>query len=410
MRGQRISEGPLGKALIRASLKEPLSDYSSPRCPESSRIEAGSQMATIEEQIKALEEEIFNTQKNKATEHHIGKLKAKIAKLKAQIELQKIKSSSAGPRYYIKKSGDATVAIVGFPSVGKSSLLNYLTGSRSEVAEYHFTTLEVIPGVMVYKGARIQILDMPGLIKGASKGKGRGREVLTAARAADIILLLGDVFNYRLDVLERELYEAGIRLDKQPPNISIVPENKGGIAVRSTVTLSRMTEWEIAEILRAYGIVNASVTLREDIDTESLVDFLAGNRVYIPSVVAINKSDLKYEGVEEKIRETAGKDHLEVSAVTGQGLEELKELIYRRLGFIRIYLKPKGGKADLKEPMVLLDGSTIRTVCEHLHRDFVDLFRYALVWGESAKFPGQSVGLDHALADTDVVSIITKRR
>lgn len=53
-------------------------------------------MATIEEQIKALEEEIFNTQKNKATEHHLGKIKAKIAKLKAQQELQKIKGGGGG--------------------------------------------------------------------------------------------------------------------------------------------------------------------------------------------------------------------------------------------------------------------------------------------------------------------------
>ena len=127
-------------------------------------------MATIEEQIKALEDEIFNTQKNKATEHHIGKLKAKIAKLKAQQELQKIKGGGQGRRYYIKKSGDATVALVGFPSVGKSSLLNYLTDSKSEVAAYHFTTLEVIPGVMEHKNAKIQILDMPGIIKGAAKG------------------------------------------------------------------------------------------------------------------------------------------------------------------------------------------------------------------------------------------------
>jgi len=62
-------------------------------------------MATIEEQIKALEEEIFNTQKNKATEHHLGKIKAKIAKLRAQQELQKIKGGGQGRRYYIKKSG-----------------------------------------------------------------------------------------------------------------------------------------------------------------------------------------------------------------------------------------------------------------------------------------------------------------
>jgi uncharacterized protein len=367
-------------------------------------------MATIEEQIKEIEEEIFNTQKNKATEHHIGKLKAKIAKLRAQQELQKVKGGGTGRRFYIKKSGDATVALVGFPSVGKSSLLNYLTGSKSEVAAYHFTTLEVIPGVMEYKSAKIQILDMPGLIKGAARGKGRGREVITAARAADIILLLGDVFNYRLDILMRELYDAGIRLDKQPPDISIAPENKGGIIIRSTVQLTKMTEREIAEIIRVYGIVNANVTLREDIDTDSLVDFLAGNRVYIPSVVAINKFDLRYTGVEEKIKETINRDYLKVSAVTYEGLEELKETIYDTLGFIRVYLKPKGGKADLDEPLVILNGSTIRTVCEHLHRDFVDLFRYSLVWGKSAKFPGQSVGLNHSLADGDIVSIITKRR
>jgi ribosome-interacting GTPase 1 len=59
---------------------------------------------------------------------------------------------------------------------------------------------------------------------------------------------------------------------------------------------------------------------------------------------------------------------------------------------------------------VILNGSTVRTVCEHLHRDFVDLFRYSLVWGKSAKFPGQSAGLNHALDDGDILSIITKRR
>ncbi len=367
-------------------------------------------MATIEEQIKALEEEILNTQKNKATEHHLGKIKAKIAKLKAQLELQKIKGGGGGRRFYIKKSGDATVALVGFPSVGKSSLLNLMTGTDSAVAAYNFTTLEVIPGLMEYKGAKIQILDMPGLIKGAAKGKGRGREVITAARAADVILLLGDVFNYRLDILERELYDAGIRLDKQPPNIHITEETRGGLIVRSTLQLTKMTEKEIAEIIQAYGIMNANVTVREDIDTDSLVDFLAGNRVYIPSVVAINKYDLNYPGADEKIIENIGRGYLPVSAATGLGMEELKENLYSTLGFIRVYLKPKGEKADMNEPLVLLDGCTVKSVCEHLHRDFVDLFRYALVWGESAKFPGQSVGLDHMLEDCDVISIITRRR
>ncbi len=365
-------------------------------------------MATIDEQIQAIEEEIFNTQKNKATEHHIGKLKAKIAKLKAQQELQKIKGAGGGKGYYVKKSGDATVALVGYPSVGKSSLLNRLTGSYAEVASYQFTTLEVIPGVMDYKGAKIQILDMPGIIKGASRGKGRGREVITAARAADIIILMGDVYNFRLDVLERELYDAGIRLDKVPPDIHLSPSDKGGITVRNTIPLTKMTEIEISEILRAYGIVNGIITIREDIDTETLVDFLAGNRIYVPQLAVINKIDLEYDDVREEIKNTIGRDFIPLSVEKEIGVEELKELIYETLGFIRIYLKPQRGKADMQDPLVILEESTVRTVCEHLHRDFVRHFRYAKVWGKSAKFPGQSVGLDHALADEDVLSIVVR--
>lgn len=365
-------------------------------------------MATIDEQIQIIEEEIFNTQKNKATEHHIGKLKAKIAKLKAQQELQKIKSSCGGKGYYVKKSGDATVALVGYPSVGKSSLLNKLTGSDAEVGAYQFTTLEVIPGVMDYKGAKIQVLDMPGIIEGASRGKGRGREVITAARAADIILLLGDVYNYRLDVLERELYEAGIRLDKNPPDITLNQSDRGGITVRNTVSLTKMTNKEIAEILRAYGIVNGIITIREDINTDTLVDFLAGNRIYVPSVAIINKIDMEYGYVREDITNTIKRNFMTISVEKDWGLGELQEMIYQSLGFIRIYLKPQRGKADMEDPLVILNDSTVRTVCEHLHRDFVKLFRYSKVWGKSAKFPGQSVGLDHQLSDEDILTIVVK--
>ncbi|MGA1820898.1 MAG: OBG GTPase family GTP-binding protein [Thermoplasmatota archaeon] len=367
-------------------------------------------MGNIEEQIKEIEEEIFNTQKNKATEHHIGKLKAKLAKLRAQLELHKIKAGGGGRGYYIKKSGDATVALVGYPSVGKSSLLNVLTDKVSEVGAYEFTTLEVIPGIMEYKGAKIQILDMPGLIRGASKGKGRGKEVITAARAADIIILLGDVYNYRIDVLKRELISAAIRMNENPPNIHISPASRGGIVIRRTVRQTHMTDDEISEILRVYGTVNATIVLREDVTHDRLVDFLADNRVYIPALTVINKYDLVYDGVDEKIREHVDREFFKLSVVDGSGIEELKELIFNTLGFMRIYLKPQGGKADMEEPLVILDDSTVRTVCEHLHRDFVDRFRFAYVWGDSAKYPGQSVGLNHRLVDGDILSIIIRKR
>ncbi len=367
-------------------------------------------MATIEEQIQQIEDEIFNTMKNKATEHHIGKLKARIAKLRAQLELHRAKSSGGGKGYYIKKAGDATVALVGFPSVGKSSLLNLMTGTESEVGAYQFTTLEVIPGIMEYEGAKIQILDMPGIIKGASKGKGRGKEVIAAARNSDIILLMGDVFNFRIDVLLRELYDAGIRLDVKPPNIHFSHSDRGGLVVRSTKKLTKMTEEQIIEIVRAYGLISGTIVFREDVEPDRLVDFLAGNRIYIPSITIINKIDQEYAGVRRNIKKYYQEDYMDISVVKNQGVEELKRIIFERLKFMRIYLKPQGGPPDMEEPLVILESSTVQAVCEHLHRDFVELYRFGNVWGPSAKYPGQSVGLHHILKDGDIVTILLRKK
>ena len=82
----------------------------------------------------------------------------------------------------MSKSGDARIALVGFPSVGKSTFLSKITKTKSEIAAYSFTTLTAIPGVLEYGGAEIQILDLPGIIEGASEGKGRGRQVISAAK------------------------------------------------------------------------------------------------------------------------------------------------------------------------------------------------------------------------------------
>ncbi len=366
-------------------------------------------MATIEEQIKELEDQISNTKYNKATEAHIGKLKAKIARLSEEEEKRR---SSKGPTkgFYVKKAGNATVALVGFPSVGKSTLLNQLTGAKSEVAAYHFTTLDVVPGVLEYNHAKIQILDMPGLIKDASKGKGRGREVIAAARAADVILLVVDIFNPNINVLMKELYNAAIRLDQKRPDVVITTGSQGGINVMPTVKLTKIDVDTIADMTAAYGHINATVVVREDINVEQMLDVLAGNRVYIKSVMAINKVDLAKPGELESVMDLHQQfRRVPVSAATGYGIEDLKQTIYDTIEMIRIYLKPQGQDADMDVPLIVKKGNTVGEVCELIHRDFRSNFRYAMVWGKSAKFPGQTVGLDHVVQDLDILTIIVKR-
>ncbi len=113
---------------------------------------------------------ISRTQKNKATEYHLGLLKARLARYRAQLLEGPKSKGGPGEGFDVTKAGDARVAMIGFPSVGKSTLLTMLTDTESATAAYEFTTLTCIPGVVKYKGARIQLLDLPGIIEGAAQG------------------------------------------------------------------------------------------------------------------------------------------------------------------------------------------------------------------------------------------------
>ena len=185
-------------------------------------------MSEIQDKIDALEYEMGRTQKNKATNYHLGTLKAKIAKLKSEL-INGPGGKSAGTKnaergFEVSKSGDTRIGLVGFPSVGKSTLLTTLTGTRSEAAAYEFTTLTCIPGTMNYKGARIQVLDLPGIIEGAADGKGRGRQVISTARTCNMILVVLDASKpvTHKKIIEQELFSFGIRINQKPPDVKLV--------------------------------------------------------------------------------------------------------------------------------------------------------------------------------------------
>ena len=357
----------------------------------------------LQEKLKELEDEMARTQKNKATEYHIGIIKSKIAQIRRELLAPKKHGASAGG-FDIKKSGDATVAIIGLPSVGKSTLLNKLTNAESKTAAYAFTTLKCIPGTMDYKNTKIQILDLPGIIEGAKDGKGRGREVIAVARNADLILIMLEANHPdQRRIIETELYGFGIRINAKPPRVSVGKAMKGGITINHTVPITRISERSIQAALNQYSMFNADVILHEDISVDEFIDVIEGNRAYIPAVYVLSKADLV------KSLPKLPFDYIPIAAERGAGIEDLKKRIYDKLDLIHIFTKRKGEAADMDEPMVVRKGINVGEMCERLHRDLRKEFRYALVWGKSVKHQPQRVGLLHVLAEGDIVQVIKRQ-
>src|SRR5205809_858930 len=288
----------------------------------------------IEEQIKAVEDEIQKTPYNKATQHHIGRLKAKLARLKDEQETRRLKGGGGGPSYAVKKSGNATVGLVGFPSVGKSTLLNQITDA---------------------------------------------------------------------------LHLAGIRLNERPADVTLTKANRGGLTVNPTVKLTKLDSEMVADICREWGYLNGTVVVRQDITEDQLIDVLAGNRVFLRAFVVVNKIDLvSSDYVKQLQAKLPGWKLVPISAEKGVGLTRLKDEIYSTLRFMRVFLKPQGKEADMADPMIVKQDSDVGMVCDAIHRDWRKRFRYANVWGQSAQFPGQKVGLDHPLKDADVLTIVLR--
>ena len=346
-------------------------------------------MADISEQIEAVEKELRELPHHKGTDHHIGRLRAKLARLSdMQMESGSKRGGGGGTGYAVKKQGDATIILIGPPSAGKSTLINKLTNAESKVAEYAFTTLSVIPGMMEYKNAKLQILDVPGLIEGAQQGKGRGKEVLSVARNSDLIIFMTDP--KRIDFFAKfvkELEAAGIRINKTMPQVKIEKKLNGGIIIHTNIKQDLDREI-VKEVAGEFGIKNAEITINEKLTIERLIDVFAKNRVYIPALYIINKID---DENAKKKTEKADPRILKISAEEGTGIDEMKNKIWEKLQFVTIQL--------LDEPKVVKSGSTLKEVAEGIGSEFLNGKTAAKIWGNGAKFDGQEVSLSAKVQD-----------
>ena len=115
---------------------------------------------------------------------------------------------------------------------------------RNVAASYEFTTLTCIPGVKFWRGAKIQLLDLPGIIEGAKDGKGRGRQVIAVARTCSCIIIVLDALKplQHKRIIEQELEGVGIRLNKKPPAITVKKKERGGLNLSTSCKLTHMDE------------------------------------------------------------------------------------------------------------------------------------------------------------------------
>ncbi|MFC1685387.1 GTPase [Nanoarchaeota archaeon] len=237
----------------------------------------------------------------------------------------------------VKRQGIKQFVLVGSPSVGKSSLIKELSGLQTKIADYSFTTLKPLPAVIKVNWADFQIIDLPGLVEGATQNIGGGKRLIEIVKQADGILLMHDLSRSigELEMIIKELNLAGIQ--------------------KNTIIIG-------------------------------------------------NKLDLMYSkyNLEELKKKFPNNIILGISAVTREGLDTLKQELWKTSKLIRVY--PKGKK----EPLILERNLTIMDFASKIHKDIVPKLKFAIVTGNSAKFPNQQVGKDHILEDKDIVELILK--
>jgi small GTP-binding protein len=360
----------------------------------------------IAERIADIEKEMNRTQINKATERHLGMLKAQLAKLRAQLVEEASRGGDGGPQFDVARTGDARVCLFGFPSVGKSSLLSKLTDHQSEIGDYDFTTVTAIPAMLEVNGVKIQLLDLPGILQGASTGYGKGKQVLGVVRSCDLIVYVINAAKADTEIktLTNELHTFGIRVNDTPPKVEIVPMIRGGVTIEWTVEQTHMDLEMMKSLATANKFRSGHIRITEDITVDRFIDaFNVKNLRYINAMFVYNKVDTLT--IEEIDRLARLPKSVVASVIYDLGLELIKQKIFQELDITRVYTKPPGDKPDFERAVLLRRGDTVRDLCMAIHKDLVESFKGAVIWGRSVKRPGQIVGLSHVLEDEDVACI-----
>jgi ribosome-interacting GTPase 1 len=365
---------------------------------------------TPEEKIAAIEEFLSSVPKHKGTENLRHWASRRLAELREELEQKKRRKTGGGATFFVEKEGSAQICVIGLPNTGKSLLVNKLTGAKTVVADYEFSTTFPVPGMLRYEDVLLQLVDTPPL----SPGSRVLSKIIGLARNADALLIVIDATKDVLEqftIIKEILEEEGILLTKPRGRVVLETYRSGKSGIRVTLMgrLIDATSEDIRKLLESYKIYNAHVKIYGEVTLDDVEQAIFENVTYKPSMLFINKTDLSKpnDAVLNELRKKFTGPVLTGSAKTGIGLEKIGAEIFQYLELIRVYTKAPNAPPSQK-PLVLRKGATIYDVALSIHKDFIEKFQYARVWGKSSKYPGERVGLDHVVEDKDVVEIHIK--
>ncbi|OYT54663.1 MAG: GTP-binding protein [Desulfurococcales archaeon ex4484_217_2] len=372
---------------------------------------------TPQEKLKALEEFLSAVPKHKGTEKLIGQVRRQMAILRREIEEQRRRRSGKGPKFFVEKEGAAQIVLLGLSNSGKSTLLTKLTNAKVLVSPVPYSTQKPAVGMMPFEDIKFQLVEAPAIFEGASRGEGWGLKSLGLARNADAIAIVLDASNNpigQLKTILKELNEAKIFIRKPKGKVDIQRKSSGGIQVIISGKLVNATAKDVEKLLRDYRIYHALVRIFGEVTLDDVESAIFESTTYKPAIVLLNKVDLvdreEVNKIVAKIKALAGEEVpiIPVSAKNSLGLKELGKIFFKITEIIRVYTKQPGEDEPSPQPLILKKGSTVLDVAERVHSRLYKNFKYAKIWGPSAKYPGERVGKNHVLMDGDIVEIHAK--
>ena len=256
----------------------------------------------------------------------------------------------------------ADVGLVGFPNVGKSTFISVVSAAKPKIANYHFTTLTPVLGVVKQdSGSSYVMADIPGLIEGASDGVGLGHDFLRHVERCRLILHVVDVSGSEGRDPKEDFLAINRELERFSPELAqrpqIVAANKADLATPEQIE-------EFTRFIQEQGMECYPISAATTKGAKDLADLLAAKLAQLPPIRSFEAQPITQQ--ERRSRQLSREFNITVEnrvyRVEAPFLEKLLEGVnlddYSSLQYFQRVLR-ESGVIDKLEEMGIQEGDTV---------------------------------------------------